>query len=204
MNDQTRQFFVLVVGVSVVGGALWSAVVNPMVKRQDEARAVFDAETAEIAAGRMILDQAGETDTVLHALERHADEYETLWAFAGNASNLYDIVRDFARDAGVTVDRIEPRNVTTNSEFGSLVKDNNLTIERAGYQIDVRGSFESVAQFVRAIQSGTGLSRIEAIRIEPGMTEGDSLDMVRASITTSHFGFDGALPAFADAPGGGA
>lgn len=196
MNDQTRQFMVLVIGISVVGGALWSAVIKPLADRQAEFREALDAETAEIRAGRDMLDAADETDLVTETLKENAAAYQSLWGVAADASSLYDTLREFARESGVSIDRIEPRRVVLGAAVEGVLKDYDLTAERAGYQVDVQGSFESVARFVRAVQSRTGLSRIDTIRISPGTTTGSSPDVVQATIATSHIGISGVLAAF--------
>jgi len=199
VNDQSRQFFVLLIGISVVAGAMWTAIIAPMTKRQTEDEAVLEAEKHEIATGRDVLERAVETDDVIRKLEGNAREYESLWAVAADASALYETLREFARESGVEIDRIEPRRVVLLPTLEGLLKEHEFKAERAGYQIDVHGSFESVARFVRAVQGGTGLSRIDTIRIIPGSTEGDLLDVVSATVCTSNVGLVGALPSFAQA-----
>lgn len=196
MNNEVRQFLFVMVGIAAIAGAAWHVLIDPMAVALEADRARLVAWTQEIE--RVSRERASaEIDPaeVVRGLERDAERYRELWSIGVDAPRLYEIIENLAANAGVRIDRLEPR-VSVNGREGSLILLKEVELdsfaEHTAYRIDCLGTFDAITRFVDAVQRETGLTRIRSVHYVEART-GDPEAPVRATINTLHVSLLGSL-----------
>ncbi|GJM18831.1 MAG: hypothetical protein DHS20C14_10440 [Phycisphaeraceae bacterium] len=191
MNEDSRQFAVLVVGVAIVGGAAWHLGVRNLMVGLESDRAAMVQYAHEIEQGKADFTP-GAAEQTLAAIEAHADKYRRVWAEGSDASLLYERLQNLAVRSGVRIENIEPGRGGSNAEEAARLKALGVKANREGYSIEISGSFTSIRSFLAAVQFDSGLARIESFRIQPAMNATDP-DMLHASVATSYRSIAGVL-----------
>jgi Tfp pilus assembly protein PilO len=108
---------------------------------------------------------------------------------SNDVSSLYDKIGKLAQRCGVRTDRIDPMRSENRSVSSApkLNSKNRMTLESFGFQIEMVGTYESVAKFIDAINVETGVTMIVGMTLEPlDVIEGKPIQ-VRGTLTTLHY-----------------
>lgn len=198
-NSSARSFLVRLVIVSAVACAGWYFVVRPMRENLTNQQAAIRSVNAEIDAGQAQIMMSGlDPNEAIEELRSTAQELEQLWGVSGDASVLYEAIDAVAHRYGVVVERMEPQRTPVSSQFEEDEID-APTFHKLGFGIELVGSYEGVARFLRAMQNELGMARIESFRLSPALSQ-DRSAQVRASVRTIHFQAEGGLAAFETEP----
>ncbi len=194
-TSSARNYIVRLAVVSSVACAAWYFVVRPLGAGLEVQRVSLAAATAEIEAGQtqiiMSLQEPGE---IIQELREQAESLKRFWSISADASVLYEEIDAVAKRYGVVVERVEPSRGGSKGAVGDEQED-APAFNEIGYSIELVGSYEGVARFMRAIQNELGMARIDTVRITPALSI-DQATQVRASIKSTHFQANGGLAAF--------
>lgn len=168
----------LVAGLAGVG---WALLVQPIRKDLAAREAAATARGAEIDAGEAEVRALGEaTARRLEELNRRAENWKTLWQRSGDASGLYEALQAAASDAGLTIERIEPRRGSGRATVSGA------EVSSVGYTLEISGPYPAVAAFLRTVETEMGMSRVESFRVA-SMRDSARPEVLRATVATSHF-----------------
>lgn len=191
MNEQARQFAVLVGGVSVVAAAAWYAAVRPLAEALDADRRRLRSDCSEIERAHQTFDSAA-TEATIARIELHTQEWRSLWSMGNDAAALYERLQSLAHANGVRIERIEPRTSGINLRNRNELHDLKIDAQTTAYKVDLQGEFDQLVGFLDAVQRQTGLSRIDTIRIGPAPIATAPTNL-EATITTTHASLTAAL-----------
>ncbi len=196
-----RSYLVRLVIISALAAAGWRFIVRPLHARVQERDAMLQSMQQEVSAGNAhIQAQVTTPEAVISSLRRRADSLRETWSLSNDASRLYERFDALAHRYGVTIERIEPHAAGGNQRVPDP-DDDVPVVSDLGYSIELIGTYDAVARFMRAVQGETGLVRIESFRIAPEAA-GRGEPRVRASVRTMHFQISGGLAAFDAGEGG--
>eukprot|EP00913_Durusdinium_trenchii_P006174 g5786.t1 len=138
--------------------------------RAEVQRAGLAAATAEIEAGQaQIVASQQEPREVIQELREQAESLRRFWSISADASVLYEEIDAVAKRYGVVVERVEPSRGGSKGAIGDEQED-APAFNEIGYSIELVGSYEGVARFLRAIQNELGMARIDSVRITPALS----------------------------------
>lgn len=197
--DSTRSYVVRLAVVSAVACAAWYFGIRPMREGLVTKRATLSAMEAEISSGQELVERSEIVpELLINELRRAASSLRELWAISADASVLYDAIDTIAQRYAITIERMEPRRGVPARDARGEGEDRPVFNEIA-YTIDLLGTYENVARFLRAVQSELGMARVDSVRITPALSTDDPA-FIRASVTTTHYQAEGGLAAFDAAP----
>ncbi len=194
-TSAARSYIVRLCVASAVASAAWYFGVRPMRDNLEAQQASLAAAQSEIEAGQIQIMQGEQTPAETIAdLRSSATAIEQLWAVSSDASQIYEAIDEIANRYGVVIERLEPRRGSAVVPSQDEQEDAPVFIE-LGYSIELVGSYEGVARFIRAIQNELGMARVDSFRISPALTQ-DLGAQIRASVRTTHYQVEGGLAAF--------
>lgn len=194
-STSARSYVVRLSVVSAVACAAWYFGIRPMRDSLESERATLSSMHAEIRAGQARITESEQDPVeVLTELRRSAVGLRELWGISEDASVLYETIDSIAQRYAITVERMEPRRGAKATDPMGEGEDRPVFNEIA-YSIDLVGTYENVARFLRAMQNELGMARVDTVRIGPALSQDDSTH-VRASVSSTHFQAEGGLAAF--------
>lgn len=199
-----RAFSVKLAVIASVSAAAWQFGIRPLRTDLAEKQASLAAIRSEVDGGLTRVSQQPRTpDAVIAELKAQADELRDAWDVAADASVLYEQFDAIAHRHGITIERLEPLHASDRTAPTQSEEDTPSVTELA-YAIELSGEYDSLTRFILAVQTETGLMRVESVRIAPAGTPAHRT-RARASLRTTHFRVEGGLQAFAalSAPRGG-
>lgn len=178
----TRRCWSQALAVAILAGGAWYLALH-------SSSGDLSAARAELAAQRLLLKEgSGETGTTKDATETalRAQElrFESLSKEGPEPEKLYDAITAAARECSVRIERLNPsRNTTRGREIESKT---GIAVGTIDFTIEFRGGYAGAVKFLREIETGLGLVRVNTLRLVPERTPDGGLIVV-ANIETSHF-----------------
>lgn len=171
------------VGAGVCGLA-WQVIAGPIHQRLASANASVGSQQAEIVAYQESVSTMPETpERVIEQATTRAKAIEERSRQTGDASALYDALASVAKNTGVHIERIEPRQSTPSARVGKTA------VESTSFGVDITGDFASLVKFVDQAESRIGLTRVNGLRVRPTIAQGENGQpgLLAATIETTHY-----------------
>lgn len=187
-SRRTTLALVFIVGAACFGVS--SIILAPMHEELGRTRAQISAAQSRLA--QAAAQSPAEPDWNA-AIERYTTMKASIDALnepARDAASLHRRVTALAQECGIEINRMEPRSHTAQpgsvrSQSGSPVAAPSRTI---GLSIHAHGSYESVAEFARRIDTECGFAKTVRVRLTPAHEPGST--RVIAEFETIHIAFD--------------
>lgn len=177
------------------GITAWHFAVRPLGRDLAEVRGNLASARAEISQHDAAFGaREGSASDVLLAAQTAVLNVQKAAQNSADPTQIYECVGQIARRFGVRVERIEPRTASIKNKSDSPVA------EVASYTISLIGPFVGVAEAIGALESETGLTRFQTVRISPTTVQG-ATDGVVATLETTHYRLT-RIPGARDAAGG--
>jgi hypothetical protein len=198
-----------VIGVSLAAG-IYLIGVEPVeraaaTERTERDRTFVERSSFDAAQERRALaEMRGRAERIRQASSASADELASLARLNGAAAQAgVAVVSIEQRDAPRAADASAPAGPSVagpvSVDASAVPPPPPPSERRAGFVVSVRGTYADVASFLRVLETGAGLARIESGRLTPA---GDTANpLVELTMETTHLWFDTApaLRAIADA-----
>ncbi len=170
---------------AVLCALAWQIVAAPVHKRLAEASAAGAEQSAQLLAfdnslnGMPILPEQ-----IIATTQARAARLEELSRQTGDASSLYDALASVAKESGVRIERIEPRQTGQGARNAA-----KSIVESTSFGVEVVGDYPSLVRFVDRAERSIGLTRVTGMRIRPTIaaTEGEPAGLLATTVETSHF-----------------
>ncbi len=183
MNDiNPRMGLIITFAVGGVAIAAWRLAVAPLHAQLAAAK----AESSQISRQVDVLKATNLPDqsVIDQELSRVKQQQARLNSLAAvpDGNRIQEQIRALAAPGGLRVDRLERRS--HNSAFNDPKQTSYLLKDAFGMSLTVQGPYSAVADFIQAIRSQTGLTKIASVKLSPVQTVDRQL--VTAIIETSH------------------
>lgn len=136
--------------------------------------------------------------------ERLRAQLREMAAPAESAASLHNTLMMMARETGVTIEAVEPRQITAPASAPGGAGAASLSAPTSAFSAGItgQGSYEAIAAFLCRLEK-TGMARLVSGQVSPQHGAGVE-PAARFALTTVHFGFSAPdAPAQAAASGGG-
>jgi len=201
-GPSTRQLVSQGVIVTAVSAGLSLGMLQPL-------KATLNAERAQLAADQSLVAQHQAMQVKQEDPERRArhtvlrTRLKELASPADSAASLHNTLMTLALEAGVTIEGVEPRQITVPVTAANPAQALPASPTNAlSAHITGRGSYESIAAFLARLER-TGLTRLLGGQLTPQSNDNGE-PTARFTLTSVHFGFSvPAAPAQAMVTGGG-
>lgn len=190
MIGESRQLLTRVALIAGLAFGAWHFSVRPLHARASLLHDEVESARAEIEAGdEMIRIGGSDPAVVLATLKAHAEAYSEWWDGPAPNARFYDIIREIARDAGVSLVSVVPGRTQTRAV--SEASTTRLRMESS--VIDARGGYRPVLDFITAVQRRLGAVRLESVRLGTGAAQ----DELAIEINLTRFVFESPFPSIA-------
>lgn len=190
MIGESRQLLTRVALIAGLALGAWHFSVRPLHARAALLQVEVEAAHAEIEAGdELMLIGGSDPAVVLAELREHAEAYSEWWEGPAPNARLYDIIRDIARDEGVSLVSVVPGRIQTRA----VSEGSQTRLRMESSVIDARGEYRPVLAFITAIQRRLGAVRLESVRIGTGSAP----DELTVEINLTRFVFESPFPSIA-------
>lgn len=190
MSEQTgisRKDIARIACTAVIAAGAWYALARPAGERLAVARAQLAHASTELDLRRTGAVSTADSANVLAELAARQAELTERFGRSTDPSRTYDAYGRLAREAGVTMERIEPTSASRASrQSPQSAQGGRSHFEQRGFTIDVTGSYEAVARFIGTVESELGLVRVSSIQLASLEHESKS-QTVRATVETTHY-----------------
>ncbi len=170
----------IVGGLGLCIGA-YMLVVDPMKTRVAALRVEADELAARAADAERRRNELPAMAAALAGARQAGARIAALGAPARDESELFAAITALAGAHRVMVERLDPRSESAPS--GGRAADTTLA-----YAIRVRATYADLAEFLRALRTELGFTRIRSVRLSPDKDTPDPV--VLAWIETEHHSFD--------------
>jgi hypothetical protein len=170
---------------AAVCAVAWQVIAGPVRERLVSASAAGAQQAVQMRAfSESINSMPVRPESIIESAQTRAARLEELSRETGDASALYEALASVAKEAGVHIDRIEPRQSSQSARGPG-----RQSVESTSFSVEVTGDFDAMVRFVDRTEAEIGLTRVTGLRIRPTIADAEDGNkaMLATTVETTHF-----------------